>query len=354
MWLRLTAFGVWLCWESWLPIYSERILRQGVDWLRLEGVSSALARRGSIYFFVLSGFLITGILFDSLRDTAYFRRFYVRRALRIFPLYYGVILLLLALTPWLGIVWHGVQWTLLFYLQNTSLAIPIGDFKLPHGLDLEHFWSLAVEEQFYLVWPLAVFLIRDRKRLLGWCLAFSVFALTLRLFLEFHGTAYKFINTGTLCRADSLLIGAALALLIRGPEKEATLAWCLVPRSIAADIFETRWLRGFGNYSYGLYVTHMVILGVLLGIFRRWVRHLTSQPSVIILVGGMLVFGASVLLAYASYHLYEKPFLKLKRYFNYDQPERIPVAAHAASDAAPPEPGPDRMLVLNGPCNPLP
>ena len=337
--------------------------------------------KGVDLFFVLSGFLITGILYDSLADSGYFRRFYARRVLRIFPLYYGVILALIALTPLLGIVWHGVQWSLLFYMQNTALATPIWDFVLPHGLNLTHFWSLAVEEQFYLAWPLAVFLIRDRRRLLGWCLIVSVFSLGWRIMLAMRGVPYHFINCGTLCRLDSLLAGAALAMLIRGPDKEIVLswgkklffgaaavaaglgaveyliaqssrgtghyseihlalsysayalasagliAWCLVPGSVATTIFENGVLRWFGKYSYGLYILHALAIKLLLDLFRGWFRHLTHSKPVVNLAGGLLILGLSVLMAYVSFQFYEQPFLRLKRYFNYDRPERIPVGA---------------------------
>jgi peptidoglycan/LPS O-acetylase OafA/YrhL len=356
-------------------------------WLtRTVGHIFLFGSKGVDLFFVLSGFLITGILFDSLSDTAYFRRFYARRALRIFPLYYGVILVLLVLTPWLGIVWHGVQWSLLFYMQNTSLATPIWDFKLPHGLDLIHFWSLAVEEQFYLVWPLAVFLIRDRRRLLGWCFAISCASLVLRFVLAFRGVPYLYINSGTLCRADSLLAGAALALLVRGPAKERVLAWgrwmlvgaaavlvalsaaagvleqsarwagvssstwlalnytffalgsagliawCLRRDSVVAGVFENDALRWFGKYSYGIYVLHLVALRFFLDIFHGWFKHLTGNKPAIDLASGFTMFGLAVLMAYVSYNVYEQPFLRLKRYFHYDRPERIPVSEASAVD----------------------
>jgi peptidoglycan/LPS O-acetylase OafA/YrhL len=347
--------------------------------MRTGGDILAFGATGVDLFFVLSGFLITGILYDSLSDTAYFRRFYARRVLRIFPLYYGVLLVLLVLTPYLGIVWHGAQWALLLYLQNTNFTIPVWDLQLPHGLNLAHFWSLAVEEQFYLLWPLAVFLIRDRKRILGWCVAISACSIAWRLVLEFRGVSYPFINSGTLCRADSLLAGAALAMLIRGPEKETVLtwgrwlllgaavvlfiffaaggffehgspgeneyiqictalaytfyalgsagliAWCLVPGSIASRVFGNLTLGWFGKYSYGIYVLHMVTLELFLTIFRGWLRPLTGNKALVDIGSGWLMFGLAILFAYASYNLYEKPFLRLKRYFEYDHAEQIPV-----------------------------
>jgi peptidoglycan/LPS O-acetylase OafA/YrhL len=123
--------------------------------VRSIGSAFAFGARGVDLFFVLSGFLITGILYDSLSDSGYFRKFYARRCLRIFPLYYGVLFALLLLTPWLHIQWQNMQWSLLLYLQNTNVIMPIYQWQ-SHSVDLIHFWTLAVEEQFYLVWPLAV------------------------------------------------------------------------------------------------------------------------------------------------------------------------------------------------------
>src|SRR6266700_3962582 len=118
-------------------------------------------------FFALSGFLITGILFDSLQKGGYFRNFYARRALRIFPLYYGFLLILICLThPW-HLQWQGKQYILLTYTQNLGIFTHdyVG-FRPASFLNLNHFWSLAVEEQFYFFWPVIVFLVRDLRKLL--------------------------------------------------------------------------------------------------------------------------------------------------------------------------------------------
>ena len=135
-------------------------------------------------FFVLSGFLITGILFDSRNDPHRIRNFYVRRTLRIFPLYYGVMLLLIPFA-YRGLSWSWLVWPA--YLGNYARVIGpytsrsplqrLADFQpglqvTIHGiyrqiLFLGHFWSLCVEEQFYLVWPWIVFWIRDRRSFSG-------------------------------------------------------------------------------------------------------------------------------------------------------------------------------------------
>jgi peptidoglycan/LPS O-acetylase OafA/YrhL len=121
-------------------------------------------------FFVLSGFLITGILHDSRSDRHYFRNFYMRRTLRIFPLYYGVLAATFLVLPLVLDVSGSCRellrdqawyWT---YLINVQIGL---DYW-PSCFVLGHFWSLAVEEQFYLVWPLLLYLL-GRRGMLALC-----------------------------------------------------------------------------------------------------------------------------------------------------------------------------------------
>jgi peptidoglycan/LPS O-acetylase OafA/YrhL len=323
-------------------------------------------------FFVLSGFLITGILYDSVHDSGYFRKFYARRALRIFPLYYGVLCLLLLLTPLLHVQWHGMQWSLLLYLQNTNWPMPLYAFYPEHGINVSHLWSLAVEEQFYIVWPLLVFLIRRIKPLLWTCLLLSLAALFIRTGLAFTHIDIKLINVMTLCRMDSLLCGAALALGLRThyhdvilrwsrpaffffaviaativiaqdilstrPEfltafnlllvtrysllaiaSTALIAWCLRPASSISNAFKSATLRFFGRYSYGLYVLHALFISYFLTLFRGWSHHLSSSKGVAVVISGVLLLLLSIIAAYATYNLYEVQFLRLKSRFNYDR-----------------------------------
>ena len=120
-------------------------------------------------FFVLSGFLITGILFDTRATRHRWRNFYVRRTLRIFPLYYGLIFLVLLVIVWTRSKVPGVFSLWLFYGQNFFWLVDRGmhpDAVLTSDGHLiaiiGHLWSLAVEEQFYLVWPIVVFLVAER------------------------------------------------------------------------------------------------------------------------------------------------------------------------------------------------
>ena len=306
-------------------------------------------------FFVLSGFLITGILLDARGSRGCLRNFYARRMLRIFPLYYCTLLLiylvlptfhLTAWTPWQKSVWFWV------YLQNVPLTFAPSMVSGP-----KHFWSLAVEEHFYLVWPCVVLLLH-RKWLLRACAFEIILSLAARIALRHYDTYYF-----TACRIDGLALGSAIAILSRsdkgglsrykswakallvvlGPMlafvqlsvsgRSLTLitivksplvaliygcALILVIENGCGPIVERVLccgpIRSIGQYSYGMYVLHPFILWRLL----RW-----GLPYG--------VFGLSVctvltyVAAFASWILLEKRFLKLKRHFEY-MPDRRYVA----------------------------
>ncbi len=120
-------------------------------------------------FFVLSGFLITGILLDTRELPGYFKNFYVRRALRIFPLYYTMLAVLFLLTPWLHLQWHTGHIAYLFYAGNIAYNLNPDLAQVRPAVSFLHLWSLAVEEQFYLIWPLVVLMVSSRRRLAWIC-----------------------------------------------------------------------------------------------------------------------------------------------------------------------------------------
>lgn len=318
-------------------------------------------------FFVLSGFLITGILYDSLSETAFFRKFYARRALRIFPLYYGVIAAYGLAALALGISFHHQLLSLAFYLQNTyRITVPIFLYKGPPSLPLAHFWSLAIEEQFYLVWPVAVFLLRTRRRILSCCALAIVVCPLLRIAAYLHGIPYDLVHAETLCRADSLLAGAALALLLRSDWHDTVLrsgVWLFLIGCVAVfapgalmthlpsvwlwDVLASlhytataaaatglivlalgspavkrlcsvQPLRSLGKYSYGFYVLHVILFVYLEHPLRVAIHnHITTNKGATVLLVGVTCFAMTYAAAYLSYHLYEKRFLQLKRFFDY-------------------------------------
>jgi peptidoglycan/LPS O-acetylase OafA/YrhL len=299
-------------------------------------------------FFVLSGFLITGILLDNKDDRHYFRNFYARRTLRIFPLYYGVLGIYTSFWLWRGnhAIVREMAW-LWPYLTN----VRIGMNNRWTSYWLNHFWSLAVEEHFYLVWP-AVILWLGRKSLMRVCVALMLIALALRcaLFLR-HDFLTAYVLTP--CRMDALAAGSWLAAAVRGPTNPQTfrrvglfalagtgavLACMYIPTNrldntdprvytigltllaiastglIAlivstptgrlARYFSISPLRWLGKYSYGLYVLHP-IMTQLPAISYGWPPRFAFIPQLICAIAG----------AWLSWNLYEKHFLKLKRFF---------------------------------------
>ena len=191
-----------------------------LEWLAAGGWA------GVDLFFVLSGFLITGILLDTRDSKFYFRNFYARRILRIFPLFYGVLLVLLLATPILHLLWRPGHILYFFYLGNIAGHIdPSLNFVLP-AVNLTHTWSLAVEEQFYLVWPLVIWLVFDRRNLVRVCFGLIGFGFVLRagLLLAVPGASIEWCYGELPTHADGLLCGAILAVLIRSA---ALQDWCV-------------------------------------------------------------------------------------------------------------------------------
>ena len=172
-------------------------------------------------FFVLSGFLITGILLDSREKPGYFSRFYKRRLLRIFPLYYFAVLV-----TWLTIVliekapdrlqgYDSFTW---FFTFTPNIAMGLKNDWLWHSevFNLNHLWSLAVEEQFYIFWPFVVYFM-PKRGLAILCLLLLAMGTGLRnmtdhvVGTEFSVAAY----TLPFCRMDGLAIGAFVAVALR-------------------------------------------------------------------------------------------------------------------------------------------
>lgn len=330
-------------------------------------------------FFVLSGFLITSILLVSKDGPQYFRRFYGRRILRIFPLYYTALILALVVLPriapahaW-GLLQEGESGDIWLWTYTFNIGLAFALIANPIA-SLSHFWTLAIEEQFYLVWPWLV-KVASRRTLLRLCVSVAVIALALRIAWVNLGFGWEGAYRFTLTRADSLTVGAALAVLVREVgwrRKLASIApWALaisaagiailianVPRFYPSDPLVVtfghsliaflsaslivlalrhdadRWLavrplRALGKYSYGIYVWHFPLQRALLA----WYGFYAPAPgashvadTVLFLLAGL---GGSVFLGWISYHLIERPFLRLKRLFVYSAAESID--SHRAS-----------------------
>ena len=306
-------------------------------------------------FFVLSGFLITGILLEAREKAHYFRNFYARRVLRIFPLYYGVLAILFVVHPAWGRVVGGNSspgW-LWAYVSNIELA---RRNRWSFGY-LNHFWSLAVEEQYYFVWPLVVFVCRP-KYLLAVCVGLIVFSVVLRVALTAGWSHLVAAYVLTPCWLDPLCTGGALAILVRKwPLRRLQvfarlavagslaayflLGWQSEPRASRAQVVgrpllscflfggavllaigETGFFRRvlgsrpltfLGRYSYGLYAFHYILVPFLAICFpRKALGRALGSPAAGILSSILLSSAAVLLVSIASYELYEKRFLRLK------------------------------------------
>jgi len=359
--LLVLAFHIFSRERRGLPVLDWFFELLGAGWIGVD------------LFFVLSGFLITGILLESRGQAGYLTGFYGRRVLRIFPLYYGcaaVVFLVIARLPIpkpIGFYrLHAEQVWVWLYATNifSSMTGLIGPSAGPIGFG--HFWSLAVEEHFYLVWPIVVLAIPRRWIPIA-VIAVTLLSLLARCWFVIvrHDPLSAYVLTP--CRIDGLTIGGLCAVLLRDPvffEVTIRLSKVIIvvagiglialytgtrldfmARSVAIGgftmlalffaallvvlatsaegtllrrTFECSTLRFFGKYSYGLYALHMFVMGLLIdnrAMGAAFARAFHSQT-----MGGwcleVLTFLASVAAAYASWHLFEKHFLKLKRFLD--------------------------------------
>ncbi len=303
-------------------------------------------------FFALSGYLITGILRGSkVRKpalSAYLSWFYYRRALRIFPLYFGVLILLLLIPQLFPVLQDEnyrrfVDMQLWFWLHAANLpreiygaATPVLEFG---KFELTHFWSLAVEEHYYLVWPLMVFFLSRSALLLS---AFAITALSIILKLQLLDLPAVLVATPK--QLAGLAIGSAAAiypqlfgrrtlagvalvfciLLISFDVTQQT-AWlfspliallvaCLCidvsgPGSLFAKLLSGRLLVLFGKYSYGIYVYHYLFAPSFRGLR---LENFPGGYSVGALVYVGLYLSLPLAVAVLSFNYFEAPFLRLK------------------------------------------
>ena len=321
-------------------------------------------------FFVLSGFLITGILLDTKGTQRFFTNFYARRFLRIFPLYYGVLFLLFFVLPKcisFDVEAQAIsanQWWLWAYLTN---------FPGHPGWDnsriflLGHFWSLAVEEHYYLIWPLVVYSCSNQrlKKICVFWITFSIGAGILSSL--FHGGVFSFLGWSTISFSGGLMLGAFCALVAReekglarfAPYSHKMLAvlgafffvLSMTPRRMHLDFinhyiswfffafimvaalaikphrrnylaafFNMSIMKLLGKISYGLYIYHFILLPFFEKYYIpiEWMRCIDS-PLVVAVLFFILTIGSSFVIAWISWYVYEKQFLKLKTYFETNQ-----------------------------------
>lgn len=297
-------------------------------------------------FFVISGFLITYLLMNEIGKTGdvSIGKFYMRRILRIWPLYYGyMVLALIAVAAFKGEI-NSAAWFYTFFSGNISHALGIGI------IPLYHFWSLGVEEQYYAWYPWMV--KYNKKHILyavcGLCVLWFGVKLGSYIFLG-KGIVYRIFSV---TQFDCMMLGAAGAIMYyRGTEWFiqlcgyrwiAVTAWILfftsglwakyIPSPVANEfialvsllvimaglvrkpLLENRVMNYLGKISYGIYVIHPIVLYVGTRVFKNVVTSGEAPQN----QGGVCfaificVSGLTIALAALSYKYYEMPFLRIK------------------------------------------
>lgn len=349
--VRGLAIAMVLLWHCLYLIPASPL---AVAWNRIAGIGWL----GVDLFFVLSGYLITRILIHERGRGDYYSRFYLRRVFRIFPAYYAMLLLIWALLPhvpppdWDGAVLQ--QWPLFVaHLQNWGMALNHTAYDWP---GIHHFWSLAIEEQFYLLWPLLVAATSDRV-LRRVCVLLIAGSIALKALLVAAHTSWSVIYMVTPGRLEGLAGGALIATLtpalaqhwrrwivvagwaglaglglqlVSGAmmTSRLTLVWA-IPSATAAFVWllfslqqqtvPDRLLRVLRNpvliwlglYSYGLYLCHYPIYWMLR------TRLMQSDPAAVpdnvdVLLTGTLAIVLSLAFARLLHACIEAPALRLR------------------------------------------
>ncbi len=324
---------------------------------------------GVTLFFVLSGFLITGILLDTCKKPNYLRDFYARRSLRIFPLYFGFLALYYFVVPQFPSLNEtlpqpepGIQ--VYFWTYTANMREWFSGF---HGRDvpIDPFWSLAVEEQVYLVWPFLILVIPHR-RLVPVFVALTVISFAWRIATRWTAQSIEMTYCFTPANVEAfvggalvafwsresidrlkrwspsvtmvgLLIVAAIAITVRhfnfwqspayiltfGTTGLVLLFSGLIGMSVTTSektwlnrIYSMAWLRVLGKYSYAIYVCHGCVMQVLKPLFFNSTTQVILGESLAVGIGFVvLVTLGSLGFALLSWYAWEQPFLRLKKYF---------------------------------------
>lgn len=302
-------------------------------------------------FFVISGYLITSILLATKDQPNYYRNFYARRGLRIWPLYYLLLLYVFVLSrhmgPWFDqhIDYSVYKWQYyVLYAQNLILN-SLGSFCLVIT------WSLCVEEQFYFVWPFFVRLF-SRRGLIAVLIAVALAGTPFRMLLHHIGTSMGFFFT--LTRLDPIAVGALVALrpkwfkytwvaapwaiwlLHKGEFEFVFLALALTFGSVVSyavthqnRFLASRPMRYLGRISYGMYIWHPIVFSIY------WATPLYKVPAHFGMERGLyhtiMQCGLTIPVAALSWKYIEKPILQLKKYFengvSADVAKKVPISA---------------------------
>ena len=316
----------------------------------------------------MSGFLITDILLRTVNKPGYFKNFYAKRVLRIFPLYYLSLIIFLILLPRIKnfpldfSFYIDHQWWFWTYLQNWFLIFyDVGNTTTA----IQHYWSLAVEEQFYIVWPLVIFLVRKPKILLAIAGLLLLAVVCTRLYMwTIKIKDLNYFGLYTYTRIDGICIGSMLAILqfMKSPFIKKYFTWLVLllagmnfifyfinkqfqftypyfaivgyttfamlfaivvheavqgENKVINFLLNIRPLRFFGKISYGLYVFHWPFYLILYGWMEKKVKAITtlSENNLVIVVSILLTL-TGIIISIISFYTVESYFLKKKKAFN--------------------------------------
>jgi peptidoglycan/LPS O-acetylase OafA/YrhL len=335
--------------------------------------SLILTWSGVDLFFVLSGFLLAGILLDNKGAVNYFRAFYTRRVCRIFPLYFLWVFLFIGLslivlprvTPGasIGALFTGALpvWSYLTFTQNFVMA-HIGGFGA-EGLGIT--WSLAIEEQFYLILPFIIYFIPEKK--LPYLLVpLALMAPIVRLLFYYFGTQSGFAGTVLMPgRTDALLVGVLCAYFIRqkgitqflaakikflygvlavfllgtvffillspfttsfgmlalGYSWLALLYACFLLIAITekkgpvTSLLRAKFLQDLGRIAFGVYLIHQTINSLSHSLLLNQIPRMSTVYDVLVTLGAL---AATILIAYISWSVFEKPIVAWGRSVRYE------------------------------------
>jgi peptidoglycan/LPS O-acetylase OafA/YrhL len=330
---------------------------------------TAVGWMGVDIFFTLSGFLITSILLQARNEGSYFKNFYMRRALRIVPLYLVLILFVLFLAPKVERAFKEEVWQflpiLMLYLQNWTILFE--DLHITQYLLVT--WSLAIEEQFYVLWPFLVYYLNTKQ-----LIKFSIWVISISFLARVVGVVFfadipsvsHFFYYNSFTRFEQIIIGALLALVFTYPEMKEKIrrfsppafvvffsifvVLCLLslpglpnpgrssipltiggytiialfsaaligifithpPSSLLRRFFQIPFLVAMGKYSYSMYLFHVPVALILMEIF--WQAGLRGGKVYLLYIGS--TFLVTVVVALLTWHLLEKHMLDLKKYFS--------------------------------------
>ena len=301
------------------------------------GARQNAGRLGVTLFFVISGFLITEGLLHSryLPQRQALKSFYMKRTLRIFPIYYLLVITAFIVHPaFRQIALYAFTYTFNFLPDVLTIA--------PSLLAYVHLWTLSIEEQFYLAWPLVIIFLRKPVFIIitmcfvfiffdtySWLCAGALLALA-KLYLPKQYEAYKFFYVAVLLMAGACVyyfLNFALGLHITISLVLVYLATCNAYTGLSRAFLEHRLIAYVGKISYGIYLYHMPLYVLLNSLFLNdiWVYWSTHDFPLIpklrynVWIPTFLVHTTiSIVIAHFSYILIEKPLLKLKKRFDTD------------------------------------